>query len=457
MRSQFFYLAVALLSAAVMGIGALPSMAQREPFPTQPQNEQSLRPLSPQLAQNSRELGTPQTQQEPTTPKPAPEVKDSAIERLLPSIAMVSTRSSGRRSYAGAALVVREDGVLLTSYALVREADSIQVRLRNGEIFDSAEVLGVDERRGIAAIRIPASGLQVPMLASARQAETGEMVSVISNADGVPWSVDSGKVAAYKMADEIQNAGNGYGLLQLSAQLPRGSGGGVVADSQGRVIALIVSFLVTQPNTNFAVPIENVGGLADAPATASIGRPLWMRQNGEQNLGPYVRSARGNESAMHPVKPAVPQVQHLPEAGQGATPEAPEQSDLLKNAKDRDTILRNFHTMYVDARDAKFFGSDDLKAALGKNGDFQKLHIRIVADPKVADTVLKVGYTFAWDYPFQLKHQNTTVVLLAGRGEGPMSGPLGAISVAHEFVKLAEPWRKTPTTETQRHGEQQKH
>jgi hypothetical protein len=48
-----------------------------------------------------------------------------------------------------------------------------------------------------------------------------------------------------------------------------------------------------------------------------------------------------------------------------------------------------------------------------------------VEDARVADTVLTVGYTFAWDYPFALRHQNTTMILVSGKGEGPFSGPLG--------------------------------
>lgn len=133
-----------------------------------------------------------------------------------------------------------------------------------------------------------------------------------------------------------------------------------------------------------------------------------------------------------------------------ADPDAPDQSELLKNAKDPDFILRNFRTMYVDAHDAQYFGSDQMKAALGKNKEFQKLQIHMVDDPRVADVVLKVSYTFAWDYPFELRHQNTTVVLLAGKGEGPFSGPLGAADVARKFVNAAKPWRETkknPTTD----------
>jgi hypothetical protein len=130
------------------------------------------------------------------------------------------------------------------------------------------------------------------------------------------------------------------------------------------------------------------------------------------------------------------------DAAPHADPEAPDQSELLKNSKDRDFILRNFRTMYVDARDAKYFGSRQLKAALGKNQDFWKLNVRMVDDPGVADVILKVSYTFAWDFPFELTHRNTTIVLLSGKGEGPFSGPLGAADVARNLVNMAKPWRE---------------
>jgi len=129
-------------------------------------------------------------------------------------------------------------------------------------------------------------------------------------------------------------------------------------------------------------------------------------------------------------------------------PDAADQSELLKNAKDRDFILRNFKTMYVSTGDIKYFDAQQMKSALMRNPDFKKLNIRIVSDRRFADVYLIVSYTFAWDYPFELRHQNTTTALLAGKGEGPFSGPLGAADVAREFVELAKPWR-VPTAPKQ--------
>jgi hypothetical protein len=123
------------------------------------------------------------------------------------------------------------------------------------------------------------------------------------------------------------------------------------------------------------------------------------------------------------------------------TRSAPEKSDSLATSKDPQYILRNFRTIVVDASRAKYFGNAQMKGALGQNKDFVALKLSLVDDPSVADAILEVGYTYAWDYPFSLKHQNTSVVLVSGKGTGPFSGPLGATSVAIELVKLLKPYR----------------
>ena len=117
---------------------------------------------------------------------------------------------------------------------------------------------------------------------------------------------------------------------------------------------------------------------------------------------------------------------------------------MLAASKDSNFILRNFRTMFIDAKEAQFFASDQIKAQLSRNKEFANLRIQIVDDRKLADVTLDVGYTFAFDFPFQLKHQNSTMVLLAGKGIGVFSGPAGAASVASELIKLLKPYRIAP-------------
>lgn len=70
-------------------------------------------------------------------------------------------------------------------------------------------------------------------------------------------------------------------------------------------------------------------------------------------------------------------------------------------------ILKSFKTMFVNAEMASHFKSAQSKAALARNKGFGDLNVRIVDDYRIADVILDVGYTFAWDFPFALRHQNT--------------------------------------------------
>ena len=144
------------------------------------------------------------------------------------------------------------------------------------------------------------------------------------------------------------------------------------------------------------------------------------------------------------------------ESALAATRNAPEKSALLAAASEPADILRSFRTLSVDASSAEYFRTDQMKAALGAHKGFDALGITIVDDRAVADVVLLVGYTFAWDYPFSLSHQNTSMVLLSGKGVGPFSGPSGAASVAghvppfclacHLSLDLASTSRSVETT-----------
>lgn len=357
------------------------------------------------------------------TQAPSPE---QLLQKGFPSVAFVlAGRGADVLTGVRTAVVVRENGVLLTAYHVVKNAQSLQVRFKNGDIYDDVQLLGVDPRRDVAAIKISAAKLPALQVADADQSKVGETIAVVSNAAALPWSGSTGIIAAHRVADEVPGAGSGYRLIQFTASIAPGSSGGVVLDSQGRALGIIVGSLTTGQNLNFAVPVQSVIDLADLPTTKVFAN------------GSALKLPRATETASTPLPQAPPAT---PKAV-ASTPDAAEKSDGLKEAKDREYILRNFKTMFVDASNAEYFKSDQLKAALARNKGFPALDIRIVDDVKLADVILSVSYTFAWEYPFQLKHQNTSIVVLAGKGIGPLSGPVGAASVAREFVKLARPYR----------------
>jgi hypothetical protein len=395
------------------------------------------------------------------SPSPAPALTPAQIvDKASPAIAMVlATQAPGETNAAsGAALVVYPDGDLLTSYHLIRNAYALQVRFKSGEVFDRVKLLGVDERRDVAAIRITASGLPVLPVASPADISPGDPVVSVFHPQDAPWSTSTGVLSAYRLADEIPGAGSGFHVLQFTAPASSGASGGVLIDARGRALGLITGALNGGQSLNIAVPIENVLGLADTA-------PVKTFASGAQLLPPHPVAppapapvapipAPPAPVSPAPVSPAPAPPTPVPAASTPAAPTAPatapqpaqKPADLsiaLSTSKDRDFILRHFTTMYVDAH-ADYFGSNQIKAALAQNKDFAGLNIVLVDDSKAADTILLVRHTFGFNFPFELKHQASSIVLLAGKGVGLFSGEVGSVNVANEFVKAAQPYRTSP-------------
>ncbi len=120
-------------------------------------------------------------------PPPADLSSEEVVARVAPSVAVVLTGAgAGRLSGVGSGVIVRSDGILLTAYHVIKDAREVQVRLKTGEIYDRVELVAVDERRDVAALRIPAANLPALAIAPLDEARLGEPVSVVSNPSGPP-------------------------------------------------------------------------------------------------------------------------------------------------------------------------------------------------------------------------------------------------------------------------------
>lgn len=154
--------------------------------------------------------------------------------------------------------------MILTANHVVKGMREAQVRLKSGEIYDQVELIAYDERRDVAALRIPATGLPVLPIGNSANAASGATVFVVSNALGLPWTASSGILSATRMADDVPGAGSGYRILQFTAPLSPGSSGGVLVDAEARVLGIVVGSLSVGQNVNFAVPIDTIAGLGNA-------------------------------------------------------------------------------------------------------------------------------------------------------------------------------------------------
>lgn len=323
------------------------------------------------------------------------------------SLAVVlAGKSANQPAVAGVAVAIRPNGVLLTAYHLLKDARAVQVRLNNGETFDRVQLLGVDARRDIAAIRITATLSVLPTGGPAESA-AGDKVTLVSL--GVPpqWTPAEGSLSGYSMADEVPGAGQGYRVIRFQATgLPLIFNGGVLLDSQARVLGLASTI-------SLAVPVDSVMGLADSAVSRTFA-------SGAALKAPVAESAEAKAPSA---------ASSTPKLSATATP----------GKEDRRGILRSFKTIYIDADQVKIFGSPEMKAALEDDHIFQRLNLDIVDNRDAADAVLTVKRSLKTDYPFELTSRGNTM-LLRGSGLG-YTPEAGARDVARQLSQLINGYR----------------
>lgn len=337
---------------------------------------------------------------------PSPTVVRPEIPALAnPSLAVVLAGSSNKQpAVAGAAIAIRQNGVLLTAYHLIKEARALQVRLSDGETFDRLQLLGVDARRDVAAIRITGSLPAVPEMATGQISE-GEALGIVSWSAPANWNMSQGIVSAYTMADHVPGAGQGYLVIRFTAPGQHPVNTGVLLNGHGEPLALITG-------DGFAVPLESVQGLADEP--------------------PGKIFASGTSLTLPPSAVAWPATPPAPETSRTA-PAAP------KVKEDRAALLRSVKTIYVDPGRSAVLGSAEMEQALRSNQSLAYLGLEVVDQPDRADAILLLDRGSAGNYPFEVTSPAGTV-LLRGIGVG-LSSAAGARDVAKYLAQLIRPFR----------------
>ena len=345
---------------------------------------------------------------------------DQIVDRVSPAVVLILVSSGdGRVSGIGSGLIVRSDGIVLTANHVVKGMREVQVRLKSGDVYDRVELIAADERRDVAALRIPATGLTVMPTANSSEARPGSSVYVVSNGAGLPWTASSGVLSAARVADEVPGAGNGYRLLQFTAALSPGSSGGVLVDAQARALGIVVGSITQGQNINFAVPMDSVAGLA----SASGGTPFASGAR-LQLLGAKVTSTAA------------------PPAPAAATPPSPS----LPRPEQRQIHSISVHSKTIYLRRERL--QDDIQ----KTAMFPRLGVRFADYGQTADIAITVDrpvMTFDWTYT--LLYQPQSLTLASGTIEATDefdAGPKLAAAIVEQLAAAAMLSRGEPDQPT---------
>ena len=138
---------------------------------------------------------------------------------------------------AGSAVVLSEDGYLLTNNHVVADASAIKVRTVNGDEYP-ATLIGADSGTDIAVLRVEAVGLRPVTFADSDTARVGEVAIVIGNPLGtLGGTVTEGIISAKDRAINVD--GDMMTLLQTSAAINPGNSGGGLFDGAGNLVGLV--------------------------------------------------------------------------------------------------------------------------------------------------------------------------------------------------------------------------
>jgi hypothetical protein len=334
------------------------------------------------------------------------------------TVIILAGEGAGRVSSIATGVVISRDGVILTPYHAIKGALEVQVRMTGGDIFDRVELLGVDERRDVAAIKISAGALSALTPGSAASMAKGDPVYAVTIADGLTWSATEGILSAIRPAGEVPGAGAGFHLLQFTAPVAPGSSGGALVDRTGALIGIIVG---GKDTAAYAIPIENVLGLLDLGPRRALGSGAALQMPAQQAAqvpqSSTVLEGSGQKQILKNTKPI-----YIQSDNAFLTP------DMLE-------LLKNARTISIQS-DTAFLTPDMLQRSLAIQKDWGELGLTIVGDPRAADLLIKVDrIIFTHVHTYVISDKKTTIVLASGQVTA-FDGIIASGGIAKEIVEI---------------------
>jgi len=136
---------------------------------------------------------------------------------------------------AGSGVIVDGDrGFVITNFHVVREAETIEVTLKDGRKY-RAEPLGVAPNLDLAVLKIGAKDLPTLPLGDSRKLEVGDYVVAIGNPFGLGQTVTSGIVSA---TDRPLGQGDSRRFIQTDAPINPGNSGGALINLHGELVGI---------------------------------------------------------------------------------------------------------------------------------------------------------------------------------------------------------------------------
>ena len=181
--------------------------------------------------------------------------------RVNPSTVTVLTGNRDGSAMVGTGVIFTEDGFILTNAHVIAGGSECYVVLDTGEDYRAC-LLGLDEEKDLAVIKIAASGLPAAEFGDSDALTVGDPVYAIGNPLGVELrgTLTDGIVSAINRDVDVD--GVTMTLIQTNAALNNGNSGGPLINVYGQVVGINTMKMGSSSTTSveglgFAIPIAS--------------------------------------------------------------------------------------------------------------------------------------------------------------------------------------------------------
>lgn len=160
------------------------------------------------------------------------QIVSGVAEALLPRVAAVQVRRRGRARGSGSAVVLTEEGHLLTNAHVVGDADGGEAEFADGTVAQ-LQIIGRDPLADLAVVRADRSTAAPPEYRDVDELKIGSLVVAVGNPLGLAGSVTAGVVSGLGRSLPVRTRRATRiveDVIQTDAALNPGNSGGALAD-----------------------------------------------------------------------------------------------------------------------------------------------------------------------------------------------------------------------------------
>jgi len=159
-----------------------------------------------------------------------------------------------RDASLGSGFIINRDGYILTNDHVVRDAETIKVKLSNDTVY-TGKVVGGDPKTDIAVIKIDSKEpLPVAVLGDSSKLQVGQWAIAIGNPFGLDRTVTVGVVSATGRSNMGIETYEDF--IQTDASINPGNSGGPLLNIYGEVVGINSAIVAAGQGIGFAIPIN---------------------------------------------------------------------------------------------------------------------------------------------------------------------------------------------------------